>query len=164
MYADVALPLTHLTRPSQPFLWSSSANQSFQYLKHRLTTAPILITPDKDWRVYYASRLLNKAEQNYSTTKREGLAIVYALQKFCHYLLANKFTVITDHHALRYLINKPLVAERVWRWLLLFQEFDFEVMLSPGKSHVRRIISPASLLVNQPPSALMMIFRIVISF
>ena len=108
-----------------------------------MTTAPILITPDwsitfhvhtdasltavgavltqpsqecnLDRPIYYASRLLNKAEQNYSTTEREGLAIVYALQKFCHYLLAIKFTMITDHHALKYLINKPSVAERVWR-------------------------------------------------
>ena len=68
-----------------------------------------------DRPIYYASRLLNSAERNYTTIEREGLAIVYACQKFCHYLMGVHFIVITDHHALKYLLNKPQVVGRVWR-------------------------------------------------
>ena len=90
-----------------------------------------------DRPIYYASGLLNAAERNYSTTKWEGLAIVYACQTFYHYLLGIHFIVLTDHHALKYLLNKPQqVAGRVWRWLLIFQEFNFEILLRPGKHHM----------------------------
>jgi hypothetical protein len=57
----------------------------------------------------YSSRILNFAERNYTTTKRKALATVYALHKFMHYLLSNKFTFYVDHMALVYLINKPHV-------------------------------------------------------
>ena len=50
------------------------------------------------------------AEKNYTTTKIEGLAMVYALQKFRHYLLGGHFKMFTDHSALKYLVNKPVLA------------------------------------------------------
>jgi hypothetical protein len=75
---------------------------------------------------------LSDSEQNYNTTKREGIAMVYALQKYKHYLLGHHFKMFTDHSALRYLLNKPVLGERICRWLLLFQEFDFEVVVKPG--------------------------------
>jgi hypothetical protein len=57
----------------------------------------------------YAFRLLNKIEQNYSTTKREALAMVFSLHKFRHYLLGNKFVFYVYHMALVYLVKKPQV-------------------------------------------------------
>jgi len=60
-----------------------------------------------DQPIIYASRLLNKVEQNYTTTKIEALAMVYALHKFKHFLLGNKFVFYVDHMALVYLVNKP---------------------------------------------------------
>jgi hypothetical protein len=53
-------------------------------------------------------------------TEREGLAMVYALQKFIHYLLGGHFNMFTDHSALKYLVNKPLLEGRIFIWLLLF--------------------------------------------
>ncbi len=50
---------------------------------------------------------MNNVEKNYSTIKREALALVFALHKFKHYLLGNKFVFYVDHMALVYLINKP---------------------------------------------------------
>jgi hypothetical protein len=50
---------------------------------------------------------MNNVEKNYSTIKREALALVFALHKFKHYLLGNKFVFYVDHMALAYLINKP---------------------------------------------------------
>ena len=63
--------------------------------------------------------------------------MVFTLQKYRHYLLANPFMFYTNHQALKYLVNKPLHHGRICRWLLLFQEFEFEVMVRPGKANVR---------------------------
>lgn len=56
-------------------------------------------------------RKLSKAKKNYSTTEREGLAMVYALQKFQHYLLGGHFKMYTDHYTLNYLVNKHVLGE-----------------------------------------------------
>jgi hypothetical protein len=70
--------------------------------------------------------------------------MVCALQKFKHYLLGKNFKMLTDHSSLKYLVNKPLLVGRICRWFLLFQEFDFEVIVKPGKlnagpNHLSRI-------------------------
>ncbi|XP_075076546.1 uncharacterized protein LOC142163187 [Nicotiana tabacum] len=64
---------------------------------------------------------------NYTVTKQELLAIVYAFEKFRAYLLGSKVVVYTDHAALRYLMAKKDAKPRLIRWVLLLQEFDFEV-------------------------------------
>jgi hypothetical protein len=79
--------------------------------------------------IYFASRKLSQAERNYTMSEREGLAMIYALQKFRHYLLGAHFKFFTDHSALKYLVNKPILEGRICRWLLLFQEFSFEVIV-----------------------------------
>jgi hypothetical protein len=58
--------------------------------------------------------------------------MVYALQKFRHYLLWKILKIFTDHYV-KYLVNKPVLRGRICRWLLVFQEFDFEVIVKPGK-------------------------------
>ena len=65
-------------------------------------------------------------------TEREGLAMVYALQKFKHYLIGGHFKMFTDHSALKYLVNNPVLGGKICHWLLLFQEFDFEIIVKPG--------------------------------
>ena len=62
--------------------------------------------------------------------------MVFAQQKYRHYLLANPSIFYTDHQALKYLVNKPLHHGIICRWLLLFQEFEFEVVVKPGKLNV----------------------------
>ncbi len=58
-----------------------------------------------DQPIIYASRLLNKAKLNYTTSNREALIMVYALHKFKHFLLGNKFVFYVDHMALVYLVT-----------------------------------------------------------
>ena len=58
--------------------------------------------------------------------------MVYALQKFMHYLLGGHFKMFTDHSALKYLVNKPVLGGKICRWLLLFQEFDFKIIMNLG--------------------------------
>jgi hypothetical protein len=65
---------------------------------------------DLDHPIAFASIKLSESEQNYNTTEREGLAMVYALQKFRHYLLGKHFKMFTDHSSLKYLVNKPVLG------------------------------------------------------
>ena len=82
-------------------------------------------------------RQLNSAEKTYTTTEREGLGMVYAVKKFWHYLLANKFTFFVDHQSLLYLVNKPCSTRRIARWFLFLLEFDFTVVVKKGSTHIR---------------------------
>ena len=87
----------------------------------------ILTQPGDDRMDYpnsYKSRKLNKDERNYSTTEREALKMVFTLQKYWHYLLANPFLFYRDNQEVKYLVNKPIHHGRICRWLLLFQEFE----------------------------------------
>jgi hypothetical protein len=102
-----------------------------------------------DHPIYFARRNIFQAEHNYTTTKREGLAMIYALQKFIHYLLGSYFKFFTDHSALKYLVNKPILEGRICRWLLVFQEFSFEIIVKLGRcivgpNHLSRLESGES--------------------
>jgi hypothetical protein len=142
------------------FHWTEECHQRFDTLKQKMVTAPILVFPDwsKEFHVHvdassiafgvvlaqpevgdidhplaFASRKLSTTEINYTTTEREGLAMVYALQKFRHYLLGGYFKMFIDHSTLKYLVNKPVLGGRICRWILLFQEYDFKIMVKPGR-------------------------------
>ena len=79
------------------------------------------------------SRKLSKADRNHSTTEREGPTLVYTLQKFRHYLLGGHFKMYIDHFMLKYLVNKPMLGGKICRQLLLFQEYDFKVIVKPER-------------------------------
>ena len=74
-----------------------------------------------DLPITFASLKLSTAERNYTTMEREGLEMVHALQKFCHYLLGGHFKMFTDHSSLKYLFNKLMLGGNICWWLLLFQ-------------------------------------------
>jgi hypothetical protein len=63
--------------------------------------------------IYYVSRTLNDAQLNYSTTKKELLAVVFALDKFRSYLLRSKIIIYSDHVALKYLFSKKDAKSRL---------------------------------------------------
>jgi hypothetical protein len=79
---------------------------------------------------------LSDIENNYNIIEREGLSMVYALQEFLHYLLGSPFKFFIDHSTLKYLVNKPVLGRRICHWLLIFQEFEFEVVVKPRKYNV----------------------------
>jgi hypothetical protein len=62
--------------------------------------------------------------------------MVYALQKFKNDVLGKHFKMFTDHSSLKYLVNKLVLGGRICRWLLLFQEFYFKVIVKLGKLNV----------------------------
>nr|GFA47670.1 reverse transcriptase domain-containing protein [Tanacetum cinerariifolium] len=82
--------------------------------------------------IHYASKTMNQAETNYTTTEKEMLAVVYAFEKFRSYLIMNKSIVYTNHSALKYLFAKKDAKARLLRWILLLQEFDFKVIDTKG--------------------------------
>ncbi|GJT57293.1 reverse transcriptase domain-containing protein, partial [Tanacetum coccineum] len=97
--------------------------------------------------IHYASKTMNEAESRYTTTEKEMLAVVYAFEKFRSYLVMNKCTVYTDHSALKYLFAKKDSKARLLRWVLLLQEFDFDVVDTKGAEnlaadHLSRLENP----------------------
>nr|GFA16478.1 reverse transcriptase [Tanacetum cinerariifolium] len=97
--------------------------------------------------IHYASKTMNDAETNYTTTEKEMLAVVYAFKKFRSYLIMNKSIVHTDHSALKYPFAKKDAKARLLRWVLLLQEFDFKVLDTKGAEnlavdHLSRLENP----------------------
>ncbi|RDX84022.1 Retrovirus-related Pol polyprotein from transposon 17.6, partial [Mucuna pruriens] len=82
--------------------------------------------------IAYASRMMDVAQVNYTTTKKELLAMVFALDKFRSYLLGSKIVVFSDHAALKYLLKKLNAKPRLIRWMLLLQEFNVEIRDKKG--------------------------------
>ena len=96
-------------------------------------------TPEEKWELVeelrpcrFFSRKMTVAERNYSTTEREGLAVVAALRKFHPWLMGAKFTVLTDHRALQYLMQVPEPTDRLARWMMLIQQYDMQIRHRPG--------------------------------
>ncbi|GJZ46344.1 reverse transcriptase domain-containing protein [Tanacetum coccineum] len=97
--------------------------------------------------IQYASKTMNKAESHYTTMEKEMLAVVYAFEKFRSYLILNKSVVYTDHSALKYLFGKKDSKPRLLWWVLLLQEFDFNVIDTKGAenlvaNHLSRLENP----------------------
>lgn len=159
-FAEITVPLNQLCRKGVPFIWSEECDQSFQNLKNKLISPPILQYPDfseenkfvlqtdasltslgvvlcnKDLRpVAYASRPLNKAEKNYPTIQKELLAIVWGIKYFRPYLFGRKFTIMTDHKPLIYLFGMKDPSSRLIKYRLTLEEYDFEISYVKGKNN-----------------------------
>ncbi|KAM1077548.1 hypothetical protein PS2_024597 [Malus domestica] len=161
-FSKIAQPLCRLLQKDVSFEFNEACEKAFKHLKELLTTAPIITPPDwsipfelmcdaSDYAlgavlgqrknkhshvIYYASRTLNDAQLNYSTTEKELLAVVFALDKFRSYLIGTKVIVFTDHAALKYLFTKKEAKPRLIRWMLLLQEFDIEIRDKKGCENV----------------------------
>ncbi|GJY18748.1 reverse transcriptase domain-containing protein, partial [Tanacetum coccineum] len=172
-FSKISRPMTHLLEKNTPFIFSDDCIQAFQTLKKKLTEAPILIAPDwdlpfelmcdasdfaigavlgrrheKHFRpIHYASKTMNEAKSNYTMTEKEMLAVVYAFEKFLSYLILKKSVVYTDHSALKFLFAKKDSKARLLWWVLLLQEFDFNVIDTKGAenlaaNHLSRLENP----------------------
>ena len=88
-----------------------------------------------EYVIAYASRLLKGSEKHYSITELECLAVVWAINHFRVYLYGNKFTLITDHYALKWLLTVNNPNTRLTRWAILLQSFKFDIVHKSGKTH-----------------------------
>ncbi|KAL4010566.1 hypothetical protein IC575_030067 [Cucumis melo] len=157
-FSRIATPLTQLTRKGAPFVWSKACEDSFQNLKQKLVTAPVLTVPDDSGSfviysdaskkglgcilmqqgkvVAYASRQLKSHEQNYPTHDLELAAVVFALKIWRHYLYGKKIQIFTDHKSLKYFFTQKELNMRQRRWLELVKDYDCEILYHPGKANV----------------------------
>ena len=76
----------------------------------------------------FISQSLNGAEQNYSTTEKELLAIVWATQRLGQYLLGRTFVIQTDHQPLKWLHDVKNPSSRLLRWRLRLEEFRYKLI------------------------------------
>ena len=69
--------------------------------------------------IYYANKIFNEAQENYSTTEKEMLALIFACEKFRPYILGSHVIIHIDHAAIKYLMAKKEAKPRLIRWVLL---------------------------------------------
>jgi hypothetical protein len=159
-FAEIARPLTSLTKKDVPFEWTTEHQQAFDKLKEILSTEPLLMYPDffqpfivacdastravgavlsqlrngEERPIAYCSRRLNSAESKYSVTELELLAFIFATKQFRCYLYGRKFTVYTDHRALKWLLSLQDPSSRLTRWAIKLSEYDlrWNIALIPG--------------------------------
>ncbi|MCO5602477.1 hypothetical protein L7F22_056609 [Adiantum nelumboides] len=170
-YSKVAAPLTQLLKggvkgpknsgprrkANPPIIWNEHLDESFNKLKHLVTTAPMLhiVDPSKPFVVEtdasdyalgaalyqdgrpiaFESKKLSDAEMRYPTYEKELYAVIHALKKWRHYLYGSKFIAWTDHHSLRYICDQDDLRGRKARWVELMQEFDFEIRYRKGSTN-----------------------------
>ena len=157
-FAKFAQPLTNLTKKDVPFAWTSEHENAFESIKRILSTEPLLIYPDfsqafivscdastkatgavlsqerngEERPVAYCSRQLNLAESKYSVTDLELLAFLFVTKQFRCYLYGRKFTMHTDHTALKWLLNLQDPSSRFMSWAVKLPEYDYVVERRPG--------------------------------
>ena len=164
-FSSVAAPLHALTSSGVNFVWGPRAEEAFNELKRRFTTAPILTVPDPQQQFVvevdasndgvgailsqraagdnkmhpcaFLSRKLSPAERNYDVGNRELLAVKMALEEWRHWLegAPQPFLVWTDHKNLQYIRKAKRLNSRQARWQLFFNRFDFTLSFRPGSKN-----------------------------
>ena len=154
--------LCNLLAKDVPFTWSQACEVAFDKLKTLLVSPPSMRSPNwnlpfeimcdasdyaigavlgkredkKSFVIYYASKTLDSAQANYTTTEKEFLAVVFSLEKFRSYIVGSPVTIFTDHAALKYLLSKQDTKPRLTRWILLCQEFNMTIKDKKGVENV----------------------------
>ena len=164
-YDTVARPMISLTKKAAPkeVKWTPECQTAFDTLKVKLSTEPVLRTPNfekpfllqtdasktgigavlsqlddecKEHPICYLSRKMLPNELNYSVSEKECLAIVWSINQLRYYLQGHKFTVITDHKALKWLDNTRNCNNRLMRWSMTLQQFTFDIQYRKGITNI----------------------------
>jgi hypothetical protein len=162
-FSSIAKPIHDTTKNGKLFVWTDEAQKAMEELKSRLMSPPVLVhfdqesqitircdasgyglgavlmqkssDPNKNGVIAYTSRTLSKSERNYATTHKECLAMIHAIKQWRYYLYGKHFLVITDHHALCWLMKTKDHNGQLARWSLILQEFTFTIQYESGKLH-----------------------------
>jgi hypothetical protein len=159
--SSIASPLIKLTEKKAIFNWTENCEQSFQTLKNFLVSENVLALPDfskefvveadasqigvgavlsqkidRHYRpIAYFSKHLNKTEQNYSTSERELLAIVLAVEHFKEYLYGREFKILSDHEPLKFLATTDAPHPRLARLQKRLSVYTHSIEYRAGKNH-----------------------------
>jgi hypothetical protein len=147
--------MTSLLEKGKEFKWTHACQESFNQLKFKLMSPPVLVMQDlqKEFNIYcvvcrlglgcvliqeghviaYASRQLRKHELNYPTHDLELAGVVYAVKIWRHYIMGTKCQVCTDHKSLKYIFTQKDLNLRQRRWLELIKDYDLEIHYHPGR-------------------------------
>jgi hypothetical protein len=148
-FSKIAKIMTRLLKKGKVFKWTQDCQASFEELKMRLTTTPVLILPDlsKKFDIYcdasrhglgcvlmqkgqvvsYASCQLRKYEENYP---------IHDLKIWRHYLIGHRCEIYSDHKSLKYIFTQTDLNLRQRRWLELIKDYDIGINYHPGKANV----------------------------
>nr|XP_022906843.1 uncharacterized protein LOC111418530 [Onthophagus taurus] len=161
-FSTIIAPLSNLLRKNQKFIWSEACEKSWTQVKENLITAPVLSCPDfreefsmqtdasdyglgavlsqviegEERVIAYLSRSLTLQERNFSTTEKECLAVLWAIEKLRPYVEGAHFKVVTDHYSLIWLNNLKNPSGRLARWTVRLQQYTFTIVHRKGKDHV----------------------------
>jgi ribonuclease HI len=157
-FSKIAKPMTKLLEKNKAFEWTTEYQASFEELRKRLTSAPVLVLLDltKKFDIYcdascqglgcvlmqegqvvcYASRQLRKHEENYPTHDLELAAVVHALKIWIHYLIGHRCKIYSDHKSLKYIFTQNDLNLQQRRWLELIKDYDLGINYHPGKANV----------------------------
>ena len=140
-FSVIARTLCNFLAKDVPFAWSQACEAAFEKLKTMLVSPPIMRSPNwnlpfeimcdasdyaigavlgqredkKAFVIYYASKTLDFAQENYTITEKDFLAVVFALEKFRSYIVGSPVTIFTYHAALKYLLSKQDTKPRLTR-------------------------------------------------
>ena len=163
-YAEIAGPLTDLTRLDVDWKWTDKEQNAFVTLRDYLTSDSIMAYPDftkpfwvksdasgssvgyvltqmhekKEKVIAYGSKKLTDVQRRYSTYDREFFGVLTAVRAYSHYLRHAHFFVITDHRpllSLKKIDPKSDATGRRVRWSIELNMYDFEIIYKKGKKH-----------------------------
>ncbi|CEP08690.1 hypothetical protein [Parasitella parasitica] len=157
-YAKIAKPLTSQLKKGARFTWDQACQESFDHLKQALVNAPILDYPCRDKTmilttdastthlgcilsqsedgsrknetvIAYNSRTLSNCERNYAAVHLEALAVIWAVQKYRHYLTYKPFKLRTDSAAVAFILkpDSHKSNSKLQRWNAIMQEYDYTI-------------------------------------
>jgi hypothetical protein len=177
--AEITRGFTRVLKKDSEFVWDTMANNAFESLKLSLMQAPLLFPPDysrdyflylatSDYTigmvlvqeddahdehvVYYLSRSLTPTEIKYQHVQKLALAVVQAVQRFLHYILSRKTTVISLSHCnpMQHILTRQLLGGKYSKWIFILQEFDLEF----DRAKSKKSLVFAELICDFPHSAM----------
>ena len=163
-YSELVRHLTNLTKNSVPneLPWNEDAQRSFDSIKHKLVTAPVLMIPDinkpflvqvdasqyavgscisqrddvgLEHPVAYGSQKLTDSQVKWATIEKEAYAVIWALKRFDTLLYGANIEIISDHNPLSYLVDNVSKSAKLTRWALALQRYKCTVKHKSGVSH-----------------------------
>eukprot|EP00253_Pinus_taeda_P009010 PITA_09010 len=158
-YVELAKGYTRLLKKEVPFIWDQVAQASFDALKESLIKASLMYAPNYqkyfnlylaaadttiamvlvkedngiEHPIYYLGQKLNDTETKYSYVEKLALLAVQAIQRFRHYILFRKTTILSNCNPMTYILSRQLLGGKYSKWIAILQEFDMEFVKSKSK-------------------------------